>query len=149
MDGFIDSDYTMIASQIFDKILNSIRDSGLNFSLQMSPFAATISLKKSLVKDKFGRFIIPSQSFSSSSDVVASLLKKNGDLEKKLEILERSLASQQQELDSAHSDIRMLTSMYQSEVNLDQFKDKSIQQCSAPKDQDDILNFTCTDKLSL
>ena len=76
MDGFVNSDYTMIASQIFDKIVNSIRDSGLNFSLQMSPFAATISLKKSLVKDKFGRFVTPSQSDSISSDVVASLLKK-------------------------------------------------------------------------
>ena len=58
MDGFVDSDYTMIAAKVFDKIVNSIRDSGL--SLQMSPFAATISLKKSLIKDKFGRSVKPS-----------------------------------------------------------------------------------------
>ena len=80
MDGFVDSDYTMIASQEFDKIANSVRDSGLYFSLQISPFPATIFLKKSLVKDKFGRSVKPHQTDTSSFEVIESLLKKNGDL---------------------------------------------------------------------
>ena len=118
MDGFVNSDYTMIASQIFDKIVNSIRDSGLNFSLQMSPFAATISLKKSLIKDKFGRSVKPSQT-DSSSDVVESLLKKNSDLENKLEVLELKLDSTRQDLNTANSTIRQLTSKYQDDLRLD------------------------------
>ena len=45
---------TMLASRAFDKILQEIQSSNLNFQLQMSPFSAQISIKKSLVKDRRG-----------------------------------------------------------------------------------------------
>ena len=53
---------TMIAYKQFDHILKQVQNSGLNFQLQVSPFGALISLKRSLVKDKRGNVINPSSS---------------------------------------------------------------------------------------
>ena len=51
----------MIATKQFNCIVNEIQNSGLNYSLQVSPFSALISLRKTLVKDLSGSYIIPSQ----------------------------------------------------------------------------------------
>ena len=55
----IDSEVKMAASSTFDYILELIKTSNLNFWIQLSPFAATISLKKSLVKDVSGLPLMP------------------------------------------------------------------------------------------
>ena len=107
----------MIASQIFDKIVNNIRDSGLNFSLQLSPFAATISLKRSLVKDMSGRIVVPPQLQSDSVDKVKSLQQKNYDLEHKLETLGLRLDSALQDLDKANSTISLLKIKNEAYIN--------------------------------
>ena len=44
----------MEALQQFENILEAVMGSQLNFQLQLSPFSATICLKKSLAKDKMG-----------------------------------------------------------------------------------------------
>ena len=44
----------MEASQIYENILNQIQMSSLNFKLELSPFSAVISLKKSFIRDKSG-----------------------------------------------------------------------------------------------
>ena len=49
----------MIAENTFDYILSQVQNSSLNFQLQLSPFSAYISLKKSLVKDKLGKPLLP------------------------------------------------------------------------------------------
>ena len=58
---------TMIASRTFNDIIELVQTSNLNFQLQVSPFSAYISLKKSLVKDKSGAPILPPTSLSSVS----------------------------------------------------------------------------------
>ena len=71
----------MIANKIFNDILKQIQDSGLNFQLQVSPFGAMISLKKSLVKDEKGNIINPSSSLISgilyNKENMADLPTKN------------------------------------------------------------------------
>ena len=47
----------MAASKAFNKILDCVKSSNLNFCLQLSPFSANISLKKTLVKDKAGFYL--------------------------------------------------------------------------------------------
>ena len=90
MDEFPDSDRNpaMLASIAFENIINQIRTSNLNFQLQMSPFSACISLKRSLVKEKSGAFRLPPpapESLSPSSESeIAALVKKNLLLENKL-----------------------------------------------------------------
>ena len=54
MEELYDSDTTMIASNFFDKLVNDIRSSRLNFLFELTPFGAKISLKKSFIKDKSG-----------------------------------------------------------------------------------------------
>ena len=52
-------DPKMAASQAFDTIITQVKLSNLNFRIEMTPFAATIVLKKSLIKDKSGYPILP------------------------------------------------------------------------------------------
>ena len=40
-------------------MLDTVRSSNLNFHIQLSPFSAIISLKKSLIKDKVGNYVLP------------------------------------------------------------------------------------------
>ena len=56
-----DSDFnpTMAAYKTFDQILECVKSSNLNFCLQLSPFSANISIKKTAVKDKSGVPLIP------------------------------------------------------------------------------------------
>ena len=62
MEERINSDMNpeMLASTTFYEILDQIKSSNLNFQLSLSPFSAQISLRKSLVKDRSGRFLLPS-----------------------------------------------------------------------------------------
>ena len=48
----------MLASLNFDAILEQVQTSGLNFQIQISPFSAMISLRKSLIKDKCGKLFL-------------------------------------------------------------------------------------------
>ena len=96
---------TMIAYKQFDHILKQVQNSGLNFQLQVSPFGAIISLKKSLVKDRNGEFIIPSTSISGThynSEDFAALLVKNAVLENKLNDLQNNYESSVDDCEAAH-----------------------------------------------
>ena len=87
MDEFPDSDsnMAMLASNAFENIIDQIRTSNLNFHLQMSPFSASISLKRSLIKEQSGAFRLPPTPRAPSSEFeIAALVKKNLQLEEKL-----------------------------------------------------------------
>ena len=56
----------MEASKSFENLLNHVKNSNLNFKLELSPFSAVISLKKSFVKDKSGNILLSSSSVESS-----------------------------------------------------------------------------------
>ena len=60
-----DSDYNpaMFASTAFETIITQIQHSNLNFQLQMSPFSAQISLKKSLITERTGVSRLPPPNF--------------------------------------------------------------------------------------
>merc|ERR1719283_301273 len=53
------SDVTMAANNVFTNILSCIQSSGLNHKIQMTPFSANISLKKSLIKTLSGSPFVP------------------------------------------------------------------------------------------
>ena len=61
-----DQNSTMMASNTFDRLLREIQASNLNFHLQVSPFSAHISLKKSLVRERDGTYRQPVLSSISS-----------------------------------------------------------------------------------
>ena len=70
----------MVAERTFHSIIQQIQCSNLNFQLQMSPFTANISLKKSPVTDKSCTPAPLSSNFLSTYTVT----KENLELEKKL-----------------------------------------------------------------
>ena len=96
MQEIINSDsdlkLTMLASQTFDNILEEIQNSCLNFQLQISPFSAMISLKKSYIKDRSGNPLLPTKQLNnksrSSKDYIEALVAKNYELETKLNCLQ-------------------------------------------------------------
>ena len=80
----VNSNPTMIATEKFNNILDQIQSSQLNFHLQISPYSAVISLKKSLMRDKSGNVILPfpTNPWQASSDSVEKLVDKIVKLEK-------------------------------------------------------------------
>ena len=48
MDEFTDSDVTMLVTDSFCKIIQQIQNLPLNYQLKLTPFSATVSIKKSL-----------------------------------------------------------------------------------------------------
>ena len=61
-----DLNHTMLAKKVFDQIIQQVQSSNLNFQLHLSPFSATISLKKSFVSDKLGNILLPSTNVNES-----------------------------------------------------------------------------------
>ena len=61
MDKNVVSDFcpTMLAKKTFDQIIENVQSSNLNFQLQLSPFSACISLRKTFVKDRCGNILLP------------------------------------------------------------------------------------------
>ena len=88
MDEFTNSDFnlTMLATQSFNNILEQIQSSCLNFQIQISPFSAVISLKKSLIRDQSGKPRLPTK-LDDTSEHVEDLVTKNLELERKLIVL--------------------------------------------------------------
>ena len=127
MDKIPNSDMnpTMIASRTFDSILQQIQLSNLNFQLQISPFSANISLKKTPIKDKYGALLLPPSpmplwpstrsspaSCCASLDVnFAALAAKNLQLEKELVTLRKDLVNSVDESEAAHQKIKFLENL--------------------------------------
>ena len=115
MDGHLtsDSDPTMAASKTFDRILYIIQQSNLNFALQVSPFSANISLKKSLVRDKAGSFRFPPEPLNdienkNSKDIITALVAENNKLENVVTSLKQELGADSDEREVAYGRIKYL-----------------------------------------
>ena len=87
----LDANSTMKAAETFENIILQIQNSNLNFKLNLSPFAANISLKKSLVKNKSGIPLLPKA--NAVDDNIAILIEKNHQLENELFRLKKEFSS--------------------------------------------------------
>ena len=89
MEGkqFSDRNQSKMASKIFNDVLNTVQSSNLNFCLQISPFAANISLKKYFLKDKSGNVLVPDHAYTATTfdKNIAALVSRNSILEKQTE----------------------------------------------------------------
>ena len=105
------SDPTMVASNTFEFLLDQIKSSNLNFQLQLSPFSAIISLKKTLVKDKFGSPLLPQTSsilLDNSMSEIAALTKKNLHLESVVKSLKSDYEISVLDCENSHKTIAQL-----------------------------------------
>ena len=107
-----DSDFnpTMAACEAFDKVINCVRTSNLNFSLQLSPFSANFSVKKTIVKDKAGLYITRQTSSDSVNQNLENieLLGKVNDLESIIKDLKLCLEKCELDCQNAHNTIKRL-----------------------------------------
>ena len=109
---------TMVASRTFDSILEQILSSNLNFQLQISPFSANISLKKTPIKDLSGSPVLPPpKSIKPSSDATASTATdlaayaaKTIKLEKDLSALRRDYEDAVEDSAAAHLRLKSMES---------------------------------------
>ena len=102
-----DINTTILAQKTFDKILEGIQLSNLNFQLQVSPFSAEISLKKSLVKDRHGVIRLPP--LSEDQEYEISMLKdENQNLKKTLETFHHNYEQVVNEFSEAKNMIKIL-----------------------------------------
>ena len=51
--------FNMEAYSVFENMLKKVKNSNLNYKLELSPFSAKISLKKSFIRDKSGIPLLP------------------------------------------------------------------------------------------
>ena len=83
MNKIKDSDLNPTMLATFDNIIKQILSSNLNFQIQISPFSANISLKKTPIKDKLGapmnplRPALPSSFYNVSIPDLATLSANN------------------------------------------------------------------------
>ena len=97
-----DLDPTMAASRMFENLLHQIKYSNLNFRLEESPFAAVISLKKSLVKNKTGTLLMPPLQINPS--FLHGVQTENRELSNKILRLEKAANSLQGDYENALSE---------------------------------------------
>ena len=144
-----DSNLTMLATKSFNQIIEQIQTSSLNFQIQISPFSAIISLKKSLIKDHSGNPLVPTNLCHSGGRHEDILDKKNLELEKKLNTLKHDhalLAKDYAEaketikkLEDFHQDVKVKVEAASSEQNSDRLKDELDQATKALKERDDEI----------
>ena len=96
MEAVQNSELAMVSEKLFDKIIDNIKQSRLNFQLQQSPYSAIISLKKSFQKDKSGNFVIPAD-FKNCQGEVPS--RQNQELHAEIERLTSLNTSYLEELE--------------------------------------------------
>ena len=141
MEEFYNSDPTMIASNLFNKLVNDVRNSGLNFRMELTPFGAKISLKKSLMKNQDGNIVIPGPSPNAEAFVEDTCLK-NTLLERQIVSLKLEMNETVEELLEAQNRIKIL----QEEVHKPEHKysqsqvDKSISEKEKLKFDEDRDN---------
>ena len=107
-----DRNQSMMASRIFNDVLNTVQSSNLNFCLQISPFAANISLKKSFLKDKSGNVLLPDHAYAATSfdENITGLVSKNLILEKENSTLSKDLENSVAEYHDVYKQLKSLKS---------------------------------------
>ena len=108
------------ASETFDNILECVKTSNLNFCLQLSPFSANISLKKTFIRDKAGIYLSPPVS-DSSLQQNKELVKKVNELETIIDILNLRLEKSQTECEQLENKLKIKKEKTESEqINIEE-----------------------------
>ena len=93
----------MDAKTIFENLLQQIQYSNLNFKLELSPFSANISLKKSFIRNKSGIPLLPTYSeFCSPPDITNLVVSESEHHDVKNKLLEEQV----RQLEFENTDLR-------------------------------------------
>ena len=104
-----DIEKTVMASTMFDNVIEYVRNSKLNFQLQLSPFSAHISLRRSLIKNRSGDTELPPLNLCSTTIKKCSQQNdKNAALEIEVNTLKDANKKLTEELKAANLRIHSL-----------------------------------------
>ena len=91
----------MAASEEFDKNIDCVKLSNLNFCLQLSPFSANIYLKKTLIRDKSGNYMNP---VILDPSLMEKHISENTEVSKKVAVLENTIDDLKHRLDVSETE---------------------------------------------
>ena len=94
--SYITLNFHNVCLQKFEYVLRLVKSSHLNFHIQETPFAAIISIKKTLVENKFGQCLNPS---SLDSNFDRTLKAENHELHDRIVKLENYASSLKTDLE--------------------------------------------------
>ena len=97
-------DFSKMATLTFDCIIENVKRSCLNYQIQLSPFSAIISIKKSFLKDQSGA-VVPPTSFTGRNQEFENLHSEKVELEKEVKRLKDVNHRALEELAVAHKKI--------------------------------------------
>ena len=101
-------DLKMAANQTLEMLLDQVKSSNLNFHLQQSPFAATISIKTSFVKDKAGVSLHPHYHLLSPNSDNKKLVAQISNLKKENSSLREDVEGALGDSETAHNNAQLL-----------------------------------------
>ena len=110
----------MEASTTFENIIQQIQNSHLNFKLELSPFSANISLKKSFIRNKAGIVLSPpcsSGNFFASDEQVEPKCSVIHSYEAEIKVLEDKVSDMKKHPSSLAvlaEDLRKLAEIHKS-----------------------------------
>ena len=107
-DRIINSDISMLATETFNTLMSQIQNSSLNYHLQISPFSALVSIKKSFIKDKWGQNILPLEPFVTSCNVESEIKPRYDKLQQEFEQLFNAYEELMSKLTIANTSIDVL-----------------------------------------
>ena len=143
MEKITDSDMTMVATYTFNHILHTIQSSELNYYLQMSPYSATISLKKTIAKDKTGAPIKASYAFNEPrlENELYSLRKKHEEMLKDYDEAKNKIAVLQDEIIDRENAYNELSAQYEIARNTTSMLNKVINENRVKFEEEKLTLF--------
>ena len=102
----------MTANQAFENVLCQVQSSCLNFKIEISPFSATIFLKKSFIKNQHGVYLRPPQEPASEENCddlkgkITELSIENKSLQDKYESATREMLTCNEIIDNLKNEIK-------------------------------------------
>ena len=131
----------MAAETAFNNIVKLVQSSRLNFKLQLSPFSANISLKKTLVKDKSGFPSLPPHVDIPDSAEVADRYLASKNLKLKNELVQKEkkieeLLEMVKNLENENQNLKNLNDIKTREINVaDEVKREEVSKLNKQLDE--------------
>ena len=113
-EEFINSDMAMVGAAAFNNVIQTVQRSCLNYHLQLTPFSAVISLKNTVVKDRFGSPVINGLENVAIEEELQKLHEKHNQTMKKYEAAKDTIANLQTMLHDREEAYKELESRYNS-----------------------------------
>ena len=166
------TDMTMLAKLTFDDVVSEIQGSGLNYTMQLTPYSAMISLRNSFVTDRNGLSVLPPTVHQKSvklkdsekdidelKDKYRESLKSLEQAEEKIRSLEKTIIDSKEALATMKTDLEIARNDHEAEVNTwkkdlleinkkHHYLEKKLEEITTDKESSDFTTKQATSKVT-